>query len=196
MSQTIPGYAYRSAALARSPITLEDFEKMKTAVLFGDDDVRALRASREVLADQTSAILDVWYGFVASHPFLVHFFGRKSDGAPDAAYLAAVRARFEQWILDTCDARYDQQWLDWQHEIALRHHRSKKNRTDGAKSVDNVAYRYLPLFVVPITTTLKPFLAKKNAPPAEVERMHQAWVKSVTLQVTLWSQPYVKDGDY
>jgi hypothetical protein len=26
--------------------------------------------------------------------------------------------------------------------------------------------------------------------------MHQAWIKSVLLQVTLWSHPYVKDGDF
>jgi hypothetical protein len=29
-----------------------------------------------------------------------------------------------------------------------------------------------------------------------VDGMHQAWFKSVVLQVTLWSQPYVKDGDF
>jgi hypothetical protein len=26
--------------------------------------------------------------------------------------------------------------------------------------------------------------------------MHQAWFKSVVLQVTLWSYPYVKNGDF
>jgi hypothetical protein len=30
----------------------------------------------------------------------------------------------------------------------------------------------------------------------EVEVMHQAWVKAVLLQVILWSQPYVRDGDF
>jgi hypothetical protein len=29
-----------------------------------------------------------------------------------------------------------------------------------------------------------------------VEVMHQAWVKAVLLQVILWSQPYVRDGDF
>ena len=28
------------------------------------------------------------------------------------------------------------------------------------------------------------------------ETMHQAWVKAVLLQVILWSQPYVRDGDF
>jgi hypothetical protein len=26
--------------------------------------------------------------------------------------------------------------------------------------------------------------------------MHDAWFKSVTLQVAIWSQPYTKEGDF
>jgi hypothetical protein len=26
--------------------------------------------------------------------------------------------------------------------------------------------------------------------------MHQAWLKSVVLQITLWSRPYIKDGQF
>jgi hypothetical protein len=50
--------------------------------------------------------------------------------------------------------------------------------------------------VVPITTTLKPFLAEGGATAEELEAMHQAWVKAVLLQVILWSYPYVRDGDF
>ena len=49
---------------------------------------------------------------------------------------------------------------------------------------------------IPITTTLKPFLANNGAAPADVEKMHAAWVKAVLLQVILWSHPYVKDGQF
>jgi hypothetical protein len=44
--------------------------------------------------------------------------------------------------------------------------------------------------------TLKPFLEKKGHSAEDVEKMHAAWVKSVILQVTLWSYPYCKDGDF
>lgn len=192
---TIPGYTY-GQQLPRSPISVEEFDVLKQAVLFSGDDVRYLRVSHEVLRDQTEQVLDVWYGFVASNPHFVYYFGKKSDGQPDAAYLAAVRKRFAQWILDTAAANYDQKWLDYQHEIGRRHHRSGKNKTDGANSVDNISYRYLIPFIYPITTTLKPFLAKKGHSAEDVDKMHQAWVKSVMLQVTLWSHPYIKDGDF
>lgn len=192
----IPGYTYGTAAVARSPVTPADFELMKKSVLFGDEDIKYLRLSHDVLKDQVEAILDVWYGFVGANPHLLASFTSKSDGKPLDDYLGAVRVRFGQWILDTARAEYDQKWLDYQHEIGLRHHRTKKNRTDGAASTDHVPFRYLFLLVFPVTFTLKPFLAKKGHAADEVEKMYAAWVKSCLLQVTLWSHAYVKAGDF
>ena len=195
-SPPIPGYTLGTSAVTRSPVTLADFQKMQQTALFGPDDVAALRQSGAILADQTDAILDVWYGFVGSTPQLLAFFAHPGSGEPQAAYLAAVRKRFARWILDTAAADYGQAWLDYQHEIGLRHHRAKKNKTDSAKAAEIVSFRYLHPLLVPITTTLQPFLAKQGHAPAEVERMHAAWVKSVLLQATLWSHPYVKAGDF
>ena len=195
MSQTdIPGYTYGTDAVPRSPLSLDELELLKATLLMGDDDLAALRRSGQVLAGRVEEILDVWYGFVGANPHLLAAF-TGPDGRPDQAYLAAVRRRFDRWILDTARAEYDQAWLDYQQEIGLRHHRSGKNRTDGARAADHIPLRYVLALLVPITTTLKPFLAEGGAPD-EVEAMHQAWVKAVLLQVILWSQPYVRDGDF
>jgi Protoglobin len=196
VSQTdIPGYTYGTDAVPRSPLSLDELELLKATLLMGDDDLAALRRSGQVLAGRVEEILDVWYGFVGANPHLLAAF-TGPDGQPDQAYLAAVRRRFGRWILDTARAEYDQAWLDYQQEIGLRHHRSGKNRTDGARAADNIPLRYVLALLVPITTTLKPFLAEGGAAPDEVEAMHQAWVKAVLLQVILWSQPYVRDGDF
>ena len=192
----IPGYTYGTREVTRSPVTTADFELMKKSVLFSDEDVKYLRLSHDVLKHQVEAILDVWYGFVGSTPHLLASFTGRSDGKPLGDYLSAVRKRFGQWILDTARAEYDQKWLDYQHEIGLRHHRKKKNFTDGAASTDIVPFRDMFLLVFPITFTLKPFLAKKDHSVEEVEKMYTAWVKSCLLQVTLWSHPYVRDGDF
>jgi hypothetical protein len=192
----IPGYTYGQKSVARAPYTVKDLESLKKTLLFGEDDLKALRQSKAILEGQTDAILDVWYGFVASTPELVESFKNIKTGKPDAAYLAAVRRRFGQWILDTADANYDQTWLDYQYEIGLRHTRAKKNRTDKAPSVAQVNFRYIPALTIPITTTLKPFLAKGGASAADVERMHAAWVKAVLLQSILWSYPYVREGQF
>jgi hypothetical protein len=196
MNDRIPGYAYGTSAVPRSPVTLADFEMMKKSVLFGDDDVKYLRLSHDIVKDQVEAILDVWYGFVGATPHLLASFTRQTDGTPLSDYLGAVRKRFGRWILDTARAEYDQQWLDYQHEIGLRHHRTKKNRTDGAPSTAIVPFRDLFLLIFPVTFTLKPFLANQGHSADDVERMHAAWVKSCLLQVTLWSHPYVKEGDF
>ncbi|MFN3422899.1 MAG: protoglobin domain-containing protein, partial [Armatimonadota bacterium] len=118
------------------------------------------------------------------------------DGQPDLNYLQRVRERFGHWILDTCNRPYDQHWLNYAHEIGLRHHRTKKNQTDQVQSVPHIPLRYLIAFIYPIGSTIKDFLARKGNRPDEVEKMHQAWLKSVILQVALWSYPYAKDGDW
>jgi len=59
-----------------------------------------------------------------------------------------------------------------------------------------VPLRDLFLLSFPVTFTLRPFLAKGGHSPEEVDRMYYAWVKSCLLQVTLWSHPYVKPGDF
>lgn len=194
--QGIPGYTYGSKEVTKSPVSLKEFELLKNTVLWTDEDEKYIRMSREVLADQTDDILDVWYSFVKVEPHLAVFFSHKSDHRPNKEYMEAVRLRFKQWILDSAAANYDQDWLNYQHEIALRH-LTKKNQTDDADSVEIINFRYILALIYPLTATLKPFLAKKHTHDAEdVECMHQAWIKSVLLQVCLWSQPYVKEGDY
>ncbi len=195
-ARTIPGYTYGTAAVPRSPVTLVEFDRMQHSVLFTEDDVKYLRLSHDILKDQVDAILDVWYGFVGSQPHLLAAFARRTDGQPLEDYLAAVRRRFGQWILDTARAEYDQAWLDYQYEIGLRHHRTKKNRTDSAPAAAHVPFRDLFLLIFPITFTLKPFLAKRGHAADEVDKMHAAWVKACLLSVTLWSYPYVRDGDF
>lgn len=192
----IPGYTLGQSAVPQSPVTLADLAKIQQSLLMGPEDLAMLRRSKEILAPQVEEVLDVWYGFVGSHDFLLDTFVDRGSGKPDGAYLAAVRKRFGQWIMDTASADYGQKWLDYQIEIGMRHHRSGKNKTDGANASAIVPYRYLPALIVPITTTLRPFLAKTGASPEEVDKMHAAWVKSVTLQVILWSYPYVRDGDF
>lgn len=195
-SSKIPGYTYGETQIAAAPITLDELKLLQGAMLFGEDDIKALRMSREVLADQTDDVLDVWYGFVASTPQLVHYFRNNKTGQPDGDYLEAVRKRFGQWILDTAEANYDQDWLNYQFEIGRRHHTVGKNRTDGADSVPIIHFRYLVALQFPVTTTLRPFLAKKGHSPEDVEKMLDAWRKAVLLTAILWSHPYVGEGEF
>lgn len=187
------GYGY--GQVSDSPVTLAQLEELKQSVLLGDDDIKALRTAGEVLADQVEDVLDVWYGFVGAHPFLLDSF-TGPDGTPDGDYLARVRARFGQWILDTCNREYDETWLAWQHEVALRHSREKKNATDGVEAPTPVPLRFVIALIYPISATIRPFLAKKGHAEGEVEAMWQAWFKAVTLQVALWSRAYADQRDW
>jgi Protoglobin len=191
-SLQIPGYAYGSTGLEPSPVTPQALADLQDTVFFGPDDEQALRMAGDVLADQVEDVLDVWYGFVGAHPHLVAYFATP-DGEPIPEYLQRVRGRFGRWILDTCTRSYDQEWLNYQQEIALRHTTAKKNQTDGVDSVPLIPLRYVIAFIYPITATMRPFLAGKGHAPEQVDAMFQAWCKAVTLQVALWAQPYAAE---
>nr|WP_198416233.1 protoglobin domain-containing protein [Cryobacterium cheniae] len=107
----------------------------------------------------------------------------------------ALSARFGQWILDTCRRPYDAQWLAYADKIGRRH-TAPHNETDSAASVPTIPLRHMAALIYPITATIRPFLATGDHSDAEIERMHQAWFKSVTRQVSLWVRPYASDGNW
>lgn len=191
----IGGYTYGTAEVARSPLTLEDLDRLKTAVDLTEEDERYLHMAGEVLADQADEMVSTWRQKLAAQPFLACY-STKLDGSPYPEYAEASGPRIARWVIDTCQRPYDQAWLDYQQEIALRHNRAKKNQTDRAESAEHIPMRYLVAFTAPILTTTKDFLRRKGHPAAEVERMHDAWTKAVLLQVTLWTRTYAIESDW
>ena len=191
---SIPGYRYGDPTLPRSPVSAEDLASLEAVLLFSDDDLAALRRAGEILAPQAKAITDAFYGFFGSQdPLLASF---STPQGPSQEYQARVIARFGQWIADTCRAPYDDSWLAYQQEIGRRH-LTGKNETDGPAAAGTpplVPLRYVIALVYATYATVRAFLEKGETDPAAVERMAQAWLKAVLLQVTLWSQPYVRDG--
>jgi hypothetical protein len=190
------GYRLGDGALPRAPITMEELETLKKSLLFTEDDVRALRRSREVLQPHIGELVGVWYGFVGANPHLLAHFTDARTGEPDGAYLARVRARFEKWVVDTAAADFDEAWLDYQFEIGRRHHAAGKNRTDGANASPQVEFRHLVALTIPVTTTIRPFLERGGDDEATVDAMQAAWTKAVLLQAILWSYPYVEAGSF
>jgi hypothetical protein len=189
----IPGYTYGTADAARSPLSPADLELLKKTVDFTEGDEKYLRMAGEVLADQTESVVKAWRAVIAANPHLARY-SLDSEGRPIAHYSAASGLRFRQWILDTCFRPYDQDWLDYQQEIALRHTSVKKNKTDHVESAASIPLRYVIAFTAVINEGVKPFLSAKGHSPEDVERMHHAWCKSVQLQIALWSEPYANSG--
>lgn len=190
---TIPGYTYGDPTLPPSPVGPAALDELLTSALWSDDDRAALRRAGAVLGPQTDAILDVWYGFVGDNPHLVGTFAG-SDGAPDPDYLAAVRARFSRWVIDLCERDLDATWLAYQDEIGRRHAPEGKNLTDGVESTSpHVPLGHLIALIVPITVTIRDFLAADGADAAEVDARQAAWFKAVTVSVALWARAYRPD---
>jgi hypothetical protein len=192
ISENIPGYAYGAEAISKSSISLQELEQMKTSVGFTTEDERFLNLAGEVLKDQVKQVVEHWRSkIIASIPHLARH-SRSPDGNPLPNYLAASNLRFQQWVLDTCLRPYDQTWLDYQQEIALRHTSLKKNQVDGVQSTPHVPLRDIIAFIPVMNETIKPYMAAKGHSPEDVAKMHLAWCKSLQLQISLWTGLYSK----
>lgn len=191
----IPGYTYGQTNGQRSPLTEIELQQLKDAVLFTEEDERYLRLAGRILDDQIEDLLDDWFALMATKPQLARFFA-DYQGQANPEYVQSVRRRWAQWVRDTCSKPYDRDWLEHMHELGMRHHRTKKNKTDGVESVQNISYRYLVAFIFPIVYTIRPYLANKGHNSEMVEKMYNSWFKSIVMQTALWSAPYVKPEDY
>lgn len=189
------GYSYGSADIPKSTVSMEQLQNLKISAGFTEEDARYLRLAGEVLKDRRTQVVAHWRsGIIASIPNLARH-SRAPDGQPIPEYLAKSNLRFEQWILDTCLRPYDQDWLNYQQEIAARHTSMKKNKTDGVHSTASVPLSDVIAFVAVMNETIKPYLAAQGHTAEEVQRMHLAWCKSMQIQLALWLGPYTVAGD-
>lgn len=188
----IHGYRRNDPELRGPELDAAAMADLRAALLLGDDDLAALRDAASIVGPRIEELLDVWYGFVGSQPFLLEAFATP-DG-PDGEYLARVRARFGQWVRDTLAGDFGPAWVAYQEEVGRRH-APGKNATDGVVGApDVVPFRHVVALVYPIYATIRPFLAAGARDEAHLEAMHQAWLKAVLLNVAIWSRAYVRDG--
>ncbi|RCG28683.1 protogloblin ApPgb [Sphaerisporangium album] len=191
----IPGYTYGTEQAATSPLTLQDLERLKAVVGLTPDDEQALLEAARVLADQADDMVTAYRKRLGELPFMRAYSGYP-DGTPNPGYGAASKPRFDRFIIDACTRPLDQDWLNYQQEIGLRHTRAKKNATDHADSLDHIPMRYLLAFTAVVIATAREYLAATGAPAELVDRMHAAFTKSVMLHVTVWTRPYVAADDW
>jgi Protoglobin len=128
----IPGYSYGMDTVPRSPISLEEWESLKKSALFSEEDVVYLRLPYNVLAGQVEDLLKIWRGIIFDHLHLRACDEDPNTSKADTQYAQSVAKHFGQWVLDMARAQYDQAWLDYQYEIGLRHHRTKKKTRQTA----------------------------------------------------------------
>jgi len=190
IADDIPGYTYGTPDAALSPVTLDDLERLKLTVGWNEEDGDFLKLAGEVLSDQTRTVVLHWRsGIIAAIPHLARHF-RSLEGLPLPGYLGRSNLRFEQWILDTCLRPHDQEWLNYQFAIALRHTGAKKNRTDSVRSTAHVPLSDILAFFAVINESIRPFLAAKGHSPEAVDAMHRAWRKSMHIQSALMARAY------
>jgi len=191
----IPGYSFGTGAVLKSPVSMDELRDLELAVGWSVEDVLWLRTAGEILIPQAEAMVDSWRAMIASQPRLVLSF-LDAQGKLDENYKAAVKRRFVRWVSDVCLQIHDQDWLNYQEEIGLRHTPAKKNRTDGGHTSSVVPQRYLIGFSAVVINSVRAFLAVSERPAQEVDRMQEAWTRAVLLEIALWSRAYAVVGTW
>jgi hypothetical protein len=172
---------------------MEELRQIEKAAGWSDEDASVLQRHGEIFENQAEKMVDAWRAVIGAQPHLAQwFFG--PDGKPDDEYRAKVKKRFVQCVVDACFRPHDQAWLDYQEEIGLRHTPEKKNTTDGAHTQPVVPLRYLMAFVAVITATSRKFFVDAGVSGEELQKLEDAWSKTVQLHITLWARPYAKEG--
>jgi pimeloyl-ACP methyl ester carboxylesterase len=190
---SIPGYDYARPSAAHSPVSLDELRQIEASAGWTEEDAKTLQRHGQIFRDNAEPMVDSWRAVIGSQPHLAKwFFG--PDGKPDEDYKAKIRRRFVQWVLDACFRPHDQVWLDYQEEIGLRHVPAKKNLTDGAHTPPVVPMRYLLAFTTIVTIETRKFFLGHGLSAEELQKLEDAWARTVQLHITLWSRPYVKEG--
>jgi hypothetical protein len=187
--RNIPGYDYGTDRAATSPLTIEDLERLKEAVRLTEDDEAALREAAPILAPQADDMVTFYRARLGEQPWLAPY-SQHPDGTPNPAYGQSTKPRFDRWIIDACTRPLDQDWLNYQHEIGLRHTPEKKNKTENADSAPFIPLRYVLAFTAVVISSARRFLAADGASGEELDRLHSAFTKTVTLHVTVWTRAY------
>src|SRR5919202_848256 len=122
-AQTIPGYSFGAPEVARSPVTADDVELLKATLLWSDEDDRYLRMAGDVLRDQVDDVLELWYGYVASHPHLVHYFSVREIALRYlVAFIFPITATMRQFLANKGHAPDDVEGMHtaWFKAVAAR----------------------------------------------------------------------------
>jgi hypothetical protein len=188
---SIPGYDYGTPRSALSPVSENDLSQLEQTAGWTADDAGVLAWHAGLFRAKAESMVDSWRAVIGSQSRLSHWFV-KPDGAPDDEYKASIRRRFVQWVIDVALRPHDQDWLNYQHEIGLRHTPAKKNRTDGTQTPPLVQFRYL-LGFIPVVLPIRRFFTGAIQDQAELKRLEDAWTKAVLLHVTLWSRAYIAE---
>jgi len=188
---SIPGYDYGTPKSAISPVSESELLQLEQTAGWSADDAAVLARHADLFRAKAEAMVDSWRAVIGSQPHLTYWFV-KPDGAPDDQYKASVRLRFVQWVVDVALRPHDRDWLNYQHEIGLRHTPAKKNKADGAHTPPVVPLRYL-LGFIPMVLPIRGFFTDEIQEEAELKGLEDAWTKAVLLHVTLWSRAYVSD---
>ncbi|WP_160712373.1 protoglobin domain-containing protein [Chitinophaga solisilvae] len=169
-----------------SPVDAQTLIKIKRMMLFTHEDEQYLTMAGEVLAPHAEDILNKWYERIVSNNYLANYFTQ--SGAPDLNYVHSLRPHFREWISSLCRRSESMRWWEFEEKI-IRQLQLRNIPVDDLDPLSPLFLRYLSTFVFPVSEAGRYFLNNTGYGSDDIEKMHQAWFKAVSLSALLWLYP-------
>ena len=149
----------------------ERFVRLAEFIGFGEEDVRRIGKSRQVLLPVADAIVDAVYAHLVSWPETRPFF-TDATGAPDTDFLAKRKETLTQWLLASLDVRLDAPFAEYLYRLGEAHRRA------------GVPVRYITATIAFAQAALTGIIGEAMAEGDRTATI-QAWNKLLMLELDL-----------
>jgi Protoglobin. len=192
--QNIPGYIYGKPEVPKAPLTKKDFELLLDSVLWTKEDEENRELLGEIIKENMKEILDKIVSYFGSKEYLIYYFKDRQAQTTITEYVNNTVDRLAQWLLDICYKPLDENFINYNYLIGIRHTYEGKGKADNVSTVEHIPARYMVTCLFPITVVLKDFIARKVEDPVLTDRLYNTWFKLQVITTALFLIPYTKEG--
>jgi len=190
----IKGYIYGKPEVPKAKITIQEFQLMLDSVLWTKEDEENRKILGEIIKENMNDILNAIVNYFGSKEYLLYYFKDKTGTTTVSEYVNNTVDRLAQWLLDLCFRPLDENFINYNYLIGLRHTEIEKGKADNVGTIPHIPLRYMVTCVFPITAVLKSFIEKKVDDPVIVDKLYHTWFKLQVITTALFLIPYTKEG--
>jgi len=190
----IKGYIYGSQEVPKLKITKQELEQLLDSALWTNEDEENRKILGEIIKENMNEILNKIVSYFGSREYLIYYFKDKQGVTTITEYVNNTVDRLAQWLLDICFRPIDENFVNYQYLIGIRHTYDGKGKADNIESIQHIPMRYMITCIFSVTSVLKEYIEKKLEDPKLVDRLYNTWFKLQVITTALFCAHYAKEG--
>ncbi len=190
----IKGYVYGKAEVPKAPISKEELKLLLDSALWTQEDEENRKIIGEVIKENMSDMLNQIVSYFGSRDYLIYYFKDERGETTETEYVNNTVDRLAQWLLDICFRPIDENFVNYQYLIGIRHTFDGKGKADNVKTIPHIPMRYMITCIFPVTAVIRSFLERKFDDPKIVEKLYDTWFKLQVITTAFFCAHYTKEG--